>query len=103
MCNTLRRARRSSLDRQIRAGYKAIPKRLHTSDFAAIPGLKKMLVRELTWCAFIERHENVIALGDSGTGKTHLALALRLAACQRGFSTLFMFGSCARPSAYGGS
>jgi len=33
---------------------------------------------------FIDRHENVIAVGNSGTGKTHLALGIGLAACQRG-------------------
>ena len=36
-----------------------------------------------------ETHDNVIALGNSGTGKTHVALALGLAACQRGFSVVF--------------
>jgi len=35
---------------------------------------------------FIDRHENVIAVGNSGTGKTHLALGIGLAACQRGYS-----------------
>ena len=40
---------------------------------------------ELARCEFIERKENVLALGNSGTGKTHLALALGLAACQKGF------------------
>ena len=43
-------------------------------------------VGALQW---IERRENVIALGPSGTGKTHVALGLGLAACQRGLSTGF--------------
>ena len=38
---------------------------------------------------FIDRHDNVIAVGNSGTGKTHLALGLGLAACQRGYSVLW--------------
>src|SRR3546814_10522738 len=37
----------------------------------------------------IERRENVIALGNSGTGKTHVALGLGLAACQKGLSVGF--------------
>ena len=37
-------------------------------------------------CAYIERCENVITLGNSGTGKTHVALGLGLAACQKGLS-----------------
>ena len=39
---------------------------------------------ELARCECIQRHENVIAVGNSGTGKTHVALGLGLAACQRG-------------------
>ncbi len=40
-------------------------------------------------CASILRRENIIALGNSGTGKTHVALALGLAACQKGFTVAF--------------
>jgi DNA replication protein DnaC len=39
---------------------------------------------ELARCEFIDRRENVIALGPSGTGKTHVALGRGLAACQKG-------------------
>ena len=48
-----------------------------------------MLVLELARCDYLLRRENVIALGNSGTGKTHVALALGLAACQKGFSVTF--------------
>ena len=58
-------------------------------DFAAIPKLNKMQVLELARCEWIERRENVIALGPSGTGKTHIALSLGLAACQKGLSVGF--------------
>ena len=58
-------------------------------DFAAIPSWNKMLVLELARCEYVERRENVIALGNSGTGKTHVALGLGLAACQRGVSVGF--------------
>ena len=47
----------------------------------------KALVMELARCEYIERRENVIAVGNSGTGKTHIALGL--AACQRGMSVGF--------------
>ena len=59
-------------------------------DFAAIPSLNKMLVLDLARCEYINAHDNIIALGNSGTGKTHVALALGLAACQRGLSVGFM-------------
>jgi DNA replication protein DnaC len=44
---------------------------------------------DLARCEFIKRKENVLALGNSGTGKTHIALALGLAACQKGFRVRF--------------
>ena len=43
----------------------------------------------LAVCEYVERRENVIAMGNSGTGKTHMALGLGLAACQRGLSVSF--------------
>jgi DNA replication protein DnaC len=59
-------------------------KSLDSFDFKAIPSLNKVLVLELARCEFVGRRENVIALGPSGTGKTHVALGLGLAACQKG-------------------
>ena len=44
---------------------------------------------QLARCEYVEHHENVIAIGNSGTGKTHVALGLGLAACQRGLSVGF--------------
>ncbi len=65
-------------------------KTLDSFDFTAIPSLNKMLVLELARGEYILRRENVIALGPSGTGKSHIALALGLAACQRGYTTGFV-------------
>ena len=64
-------------------------KSFDTFDFAAMPSLNKMLVLELARCEYVLRRENVIALGNSGTGKTHVALALGLAACQKGLTVAF--------------
>ena len=77
------------VERRIRQAHFPTIKSLDSFDFAAIPALNKMLVRELARCEYIERRENVIALGPSGTGKTHIALGLGLAACQRGLSVGF--------------
>ena len=52
-------------------------------------GVNKVLTMELARCAFVDRHENVIALGPSGTGKTHVALGVGLAACQKGLKVRF--------------
>ena len=48
------------------------------------------MVLELARGEWIERRENCIALGPAGTGKTHTALALGLAACQKNYSVLFV-------------
>ncbi len=64
-------------------------KSFDTFDFAAIPSLNKPLVLELARCEYVVARDNIIALGNSGTGKTHVCLGLGLAACQRGFSVAF--------------
>ena len=80
---------RRTVERRIRAARFPAVKSLDTFDFTAIPSLNKMLVLELARSEYILRRENVIALGNSGTGKTHVALALGLAACQKGFTVAF--------------
>ncbi|HEY5817594.1 MAG: IS21-like element helper ATPase IstB [Microvirga sp.] len=80
---------RRKVERRIKAARFPIVKSLDSFDFAAIPKLNKMQVLELARCEWIERRENVIALGPSGTGKTHVALGLGLAACQKGMSVGF--------------
>ncbi len=80
---------RRVVERRIRAARFPAVKSFDTFDFTAIPSLNKMLVLELGRCEFILRRENIIALGNSGTGKTHVALALGLAACQKGLTVAF--------------
>jgi DNA replication protein DnaC len=80
---------RRSVERRIRQARFPAVKSLDSFDFAAIPSLNKLLVLELARCEYVERRENVIALGNSGTGKTHVALGLGLAACQKGLSVGF--------------
>ncbi len=81
---------RRMVERRIRAAKFPVVKSLDSFDFTAIPSLNKMLVTELARGEYILRRENIIALGNSGTGKSHVALALGLAACQRGMSVGFM-------------
>ena len=75
--------------RWIRAARFPAVKSLDTFDFPAITSVNKALVMELARCEYIQRRENVIAVGNSGAGKTHIALGLGLAACQRGMSVGF--------------
>ncbi len=55
-----------------------------------MPALNKPRVLELARCEWIERRGNVIALGPSGTGKSHVAPGPGLAACQKGLSVRFI-------------
>lgn len=81
---------RRKVERRIKAAKFPVVKSLDSFDFAAIPKLNKMKALELARCEWIERRENVIALGPSGTGKTHVALGLGLAACQKGMFVGFV-------------
>ena len=76
-----------AVERRIKAARFPVLKSLETFEFRAIPSVNKRLA--LGWPAGLDRRENVLALGNSGTGKTHLALALGLAACQKGYRVRF--------------
>lgn len=78
-----------TVDRRIKAAKFPAVKSLESFDFDAIPSLNKRLVLDLARGGFVARRENVTALGPSGTGRTHAAIGLGLAACQRGIKTRF--------------
>ena len=80
---------RRATERRIKAAKFPVVKTLDTFEFPALPKLNKKLVLELARCEFIDRRENVLALGNSGTRKSHLALALGMAACQGGYRVRF--------------
>ena len=77
------------VERRIRAARFPAVKSLDSYDFTALPSLNKALVLELARCEYLARRDNVIALGNAGTGKTHIALGLGLAACQKGLAVGF--------------
>ena len=80
---------RRATERRIHQARFPVVKSLDTFEFMAIPAVNKALVLELARSEFLLRRENVLLLGNSGTGKTHLALALGLSACQRGHRVRF--------------
>jgi DNA replication protein DnaC len=80
---------RRAAERRIKQARFPVVKSLDSFDFRAIPSLNKLLVLELARGEFIDRRECVLALGNSGTGKTHVALAIGLAACQKGYRVRF--------------
>jgi DNA replication protein DnaC len=69
---------------RIRQADFPVPKDFDTFDFNAVPNLNKPKLLELARGEWIEQRFNVCLVGSPGTGKTHLATALGLAACRQG-------------------
>jgi DNA replication protein DnaC len=76
-------------ERRLKAARFPVVKTLDSFRFEAQPSINQPLVRELAHGEFIKERENVLLIGNSGTGKTHLATALAFAACQMGFRVRF--------------
>ena len=68
-------------------------KTLAMLDYNLTPKLPRQTVENLATCEFMSRKENVILVGDSGGGKTHLGIALGIEACKKDFSVKF-FTAC---------
>ena len=69
-----------------------ILKPMETFDFDAAPGLDIRLMKELSNCDYIKKGRNIIFVGKSGAGKTHLSTALGMEACKQGISPRFVTG-----------
>lgn len=67
-----------------------VVKTLDTLDFSVLPDLPRLKVLNLAEGHFVKARENVICLGNSGTGKTHTAIALGLSAIQAGHRVRFI-------------
>ncbi len=63
---------------------------LEDFDFLFNPSVPKAKVIDLATCAFVERKENVLVVGPTGVGKSHIAQALGHRACRAGFSVLYV-------------
>ena len=85
---SLREERRRETLRRL-AAFPSV-KTLEQFDFEAAPGVPKARIQELAGLAFIERRENVIFLGPSGTGKSHLATALGVRATEKRYKVRFV-------------
>jgi DNA replication protein DnaC len=76
-------------ERRLKSARFPVIKTLDSFRFDAQPSINQALIRELAHGEFIKERENVLLVGNSGTGKTHLATALAFAACQMGFKVRF--------------
>ena len=84
---------RRMVERRIKQVRFPTTKSLDSFEFKSLPSLNKVMVMELARCEYINANENIIAVGNSGTGKTHIALGLGLAACQKGLAVGFVTAS----------
>jgi len=82
----------SRLKRKLKGAPFPLMKTLETFDYSAAPKMDKRLIRELDTGEYLQKKRNVIFLGRSGTGKTHLATGLGVSACRAGTSTRFVTG-----------
>jgi DNA replication protein DnaC len=74
---------RKVMARRIQEARFPTVKTLEEFDFQCAPHLPVMLLRDLSEGGYLERKEPIIFLGDAGTGKTHLATGLAVAACRQ--------------------
>jgi DNA replication protein DnaC len=74
---------------RLRFAHYPVHKTLADFDFDFQPSLDRKLVAELSTLRFVEERRNVILLGPPGVGKTHLAIALGVAATEAGYRTYF--------------
>lgn len=74
---------RHAVARRIQEARFPVVKTLEDFDFAAAPQIPAMQFRRLAEGEYLRRHEPVILIGETGTGKTHLATALAVAACRQ--------------------
>ncbi len=81
------------LKRRIRDAHFPLMKTMESFDYDATPDLDRRLIRELVDGAYIRECKNIIFVGKTGTGKTHLATALGLEACRQGVRTRFATGA----------
>ena len=75
--------------KRLRMARFPVLKSLDQFDFTALPSLNKARVLDLAQGSYLDKRENLILMGNSGTGKTHLATALGLLACQQGRKVRF--------------
>jgi len=81
---------RRATERRIKDAQFPVIKTIDTFDFGAQPSVNEPMVRELLGCEYIPKKENILLVGNPGTGKTHLASALGFAACSQGKRVRFM-------------
>jgi DNA replication protein DnaC len=77
------------LEKRLRTARFPVLKTLEEFDFGFQPSLDVKLIKALADCEFVAKHETILLVGPPGVGKSHLATALGVKACMRGYTVLF--------------
>jgi DNA replication protein DnaC len=80
---------RSNLDRRMKQAHFPVIKRFDNFDFTFQPSISVSRINNVRECRFIENAENIVFAGQTGVGKSHLALALGVEAIERGYKIFY--------------
>lgn len=75
--------------RRIKAAKFPYQKTLDEFDISRLENVSESTVRQLASCDFIKQRQNIVMIGNPGSGKTHLSIALGMAACEAGYRVKF--------------
>lgn len=81
--------RDNSFKKRLARAKLPVIKKLEDFDFKFQPSLNEKEIYDLATCSFIRRHENIVLVGQTGTGKTHLAIALGFKAILASYKVLY--------------
>jgi len=90
LCDEVERRDGKQLDQRLRRASFEHHKTLEDFDFLFNPTVPKSKIVDLATCAYLERHHNVLLIGPTGTGKSHIAQALGHRACRAGHTVLYV-------------
>lgn len=79
----------TSQKRHIRQACFPMMKTIDEFDFSRLEHVSDICIKELSGCDFIKNRQNIVMIGNPGSGKTHLAIALGLQACYAGYQVKF--------------
>ena len=79
----------STRRRKVKAAKFPYMKTLDEFDCTRLEHIDQSLIHELASCDFVAKNQNIIMIGNPGTGKTHLSIALGIKACMQGFNVKF--------------
>jgi len=81
---------KTMINSMVKVGAFPHRKEINEFDFEFQPSINKQQMLDFTSLRFIERNENIVFLGPSGVGKTHLATSIGIAAAKKRTSTYFI-------------